>query len=660
MRGLSRERAVARVATAAVAVLVPLSAVTAAHADPSHPNPAFPGARPTSPPATSGPTTSPTPTPAATPKPKPKPEPKPKPDTEAPGSPRVGTPVPGAGGRVTVTVGAEKGARVAVREQGGAVVAQGRATDGSVTLSWTTGSGEHAYLVTATDQAGNRSRPAAFSAEADADPPPLGGVTWTPGTREDTRSHVRFRTAAGSAYRVLVDGTVLDEGTAEDGTVRQVLDVADGKHAVRVEALDQVGNVASRDRTFAVDVPSLAVTAELASEPTVHKQVVRVSATPNATTGTLRLSGAEPKEFTLERGRALVRLRLPDDTYGGLVVTVRDSQGRKGVGTVDAFEVDTSPPVLSVATDSRAAAGGRLEATVRTDPGARIAWTLADPDGVTTDSGSFTARESETTISQDVVAGDYVLEVVATDEYDRTVTRTAETSIATDPTPIWKIIAVGLGLAVGGIALLFLVPLLLKWLFGAVAPRYSRRRERRQLEAADAARREHQAERHAVRDAWEGRASVVSDFLYGVTVGWDVGALPGFEPRPGETVRHMTVATAYESLGHGPADHVTTMEGALLVTAQRLVLIGDEVREWPLEDVRDLVHTGDDESVIHHGGDDERWTVLSYGEPETTRLHLDHLRAEQQGRGVEDLEAHRAELAQPADGEEAVDLSAWV
>jgi hypothetical protein len=299
-------------------------------------------------------------------------------------------------------------------------------------------------------------------------------------------------------------------------------------------------------------------------------------------------------------------------------------------------------------------------ATVRTEPGVRVSWRLADASGVTADSGSFTARKTETTISRDVDAGTYELKVTATDAYDRVVTRSEETRVATDPTPIWLIVLTGVGVAVGGILLVFLLPLLLKWLFGLVSPSFRNRRERRRLAAADLARREHAAERHAVMDARQGRASVLSDFLYGVTAGWDVGALPGFTPRPGELVRHMTVATAYEAQGSGPADHVTTSEGALLITAERLVLIGDETHEWPLEDVRDLVHVSDDESVLHHAGDDERWTVLSYGEADTTRLHLDHLKAEQRGRGEEHLEAVRAELATPADGEDAVDLSAWV
>jgi hypothetical protein len=69
-----------------------------------------------------------------------------------------------------------------------------------------------------------------------------------------------------------------------------------------------------------------------------------------------------------------------------------------------------------------------------------------------------------------------------------------------------------------------------------------------------------------------------------------------------------------------------------------------------VDDVRELRHEGADESVLHHEGDDERWTLLSYGEPETTRLHLEHLQAEQEGRGETHLEQVRAELREAAGG----------
>ena len=640
MPGLSPQRRAARAAAAvATAVLLPLTAVSVAHSAP-----------PTAPPPAD-----PTPSQPAEPTPdKPAAKPKKKPDRKAPGAPQVGSPVAGADGRLTVTVSTERGAQVVVRE-GTTTVAAGRADGGSVTLSWTTTTGEHTYTARATDKAGNRSRPTTFSAEADADPPPLSRAIWTAGTPEDTRSSVRFRTAAGTSYRVIVDGALLADGTAEDAGVRRVVDLANGDHDVRVEVVDDVGNVAARERGFTVRIPSLSVGTEVTSRPTTRRQVLRVTATPNATTGEVRLPGAEPRSFTLRGGRATVRLSLRDDIYTGVVVVVRDSQGRRGTTTLDPIEVDTSPPILSLDTDSRAAAAGRLEATVRTEPGARISWSLNDASGVAVDSGSFTADDRTVTITSDVDAGSYDLEVVATDDHDRAVTRTSALSIAANPTPIWLIVLAGLGVAVGGVALLFALPLLLQRLGRAVG----RRRERHRLVVADAARREHLAEREAVHEAWQGRAAVVSDFLHGVTAGWDVGDLPGLTLRPGETVRHMTVATAYEAVGHGPAENVTTAEGALVVTGQRLVLLGDDAHEWPVEDLRDLVHVGDDESVLHHAGDDERWTVLSYGEVDTTRLHLDHLRAELQGRGAEHLEERRAELSDPS-GSEAVDLSAWV
>ena len=81
-------------------------------------------------------------------------KPKPKPDHRAPAAPSVGTAWAGAGGAVSIPVSAESGSLVVVREIGGGVVASGT---GSQTYRWSTSSGSHSYLVTATDQAGNPS-----------------------------------------------------------------------------------------------------------------------------------------------------------------------------------------------------------------------------------------------------------------------------------------------------------------------------------------------------------------------------------------------------------------------------------------------------------------------------------------------------------------------
>ena len=650
MTGSSRYAA--RAAAVAVTAVLALGSGVAAWSAPPPPGPTDPTS-----PASPTPSGSPAPTPTPTPTSKPTK----KPDKKAPPPPNVGTPVPGEGGQITVTIGAEKNADVVVREDG-SVVAQGRADGGTVTLTWTTTTGTHTYAARATDKAGNTSTPSSFSAEADADPPPLNRVQWTVGTKEDTRSSVRFRTAVDSDYRVLVDGSVVAEGTADEAVVQRRLDIADGGHQVAVEAVDDVGNTATRARGLKVAIGALAVDAEVTSRPTTREQVVEVTATPNATEGVLRAPGVARTEFTLRGGKAKVRVRLRDDTYTAVTVSVRDTTGRQGRSRLEPFVVDTSPPVVALSTDSRAAAGGRLEAAVRTETGNQVSWELRNNAGVATATGSFTARDATSTIERDVDAGTYELVVKVTDDYGRTVSKTSEVRVAVDPTPIWQIVLAGLGVAVGGIALVFLLPLLLRRIFRGVSHRGSRRREERAIVVADAARQEQMAQRAAAESEWAGRASVVSDFLRGVTDGWDVGPLPGLVLRPGETVRHMTVATAYESSDDGPGAHqaVTTREGALVVTGQRLVLLGDATREWPVEDVHDLVHVGDDESVLHHAGPDERWTMLSYGEPETTRLHLDHLRAEQRGQGEAHLAARRAELDGRAGREGAVDLSAWV
>ena len=49
----------------------------------------------------------------------------------------------------------------------------------------------------------------------------------------------------------------------------------------------------------------------------------------------------------------------------------------EGIQTINSYGMEVvSGIILGLDTDSRAAAGGRLEATVRTEPGTDVAWTL--------------------------------------------------------------------------------------------------------------------------------------------------------------------------------------------------------------------------------------------------------------------------------------------
>lgn len=588
------------------------------------------------------------------------PKPEEKPDTKAPGVPQVGEPVVEAGGAVTVTVRAEKASDVVIREQG-EVVASGTARGGSVTLDWTTTTGEHSYVVRATDEAGNTSDPARFTVEADADAPPIRRVEWKAGTASDTRSRVTFRTEPDAAYRVLVDGEVVAEGTAEGRPVAHRLDVADGRHQAVVEVTDEVGNVATDDRPFVVRIGALAVRTQLTSEPTVARQVIRIAATPTATKGTVRVPGAEDTPFTLKNGRATVRLQLAEGTYDAVQVSLRDTQGRRGRTVVDEFVVDTSAPTVAITTDDAAAAKGKLEAAITAEEGAEVTWRILDSTGVVLDSGTFTADGGPERITRDVEEGEARLSVEATDEYDRTTTDAVTADIAKDPWPVALIVAVGVAAAVAGIALVFALVWLLRRLWLAVRPRVVARREERRIVAAQAvAQQEHEERRLATLREWEARSAVVGTFLEGVTDGWDVGAVPGLVLQDGEQVRHMAVATLYDASAGSEDLELVGHAGALVVTGDRLVFLGEHGQEWSRDDLGALSHVGEDRTMLQHAGDADDWTGLVYEEPEVTRLHLDLMLAEQQGRGDEFVAARRDELAMPEDDDTKVDLSAWV
>lgn len=588
----------------------------------------------------------------------------PTPDTTAPAKPQVGTPVVGAEGAIGVTVRAEKGSQVVIREQGGPVVAQGKAVGGSVTLRWTTTTGSHDYAVRATDKAGNRSPKATFTAVADATAPRVRQFQVQPGTPQDTRSVVTFRTQRDAAYRVLLDGAVVAEGTAEERDVRRRLDVADGRYDLTVEVRDEVGNLGSATKVLRVRIPELAVTSEVTSEPTAPVQTVRVAAPPTAVRGQLRVPGLDPQPFRLKGGEATVRVRLTDGTYDAIRVTVRDTQGRVGRVVLPPVQVDTTPPVLEVRPDPEAAADGKLRAEVVSEDGAEIAWRLLTSAGVVAASGSFVAEDGGGTIAQDVEEGRYQLQVEATDTFARTTSQEAGTSIAADPWPTWLVVLVSVGTIVGGLVLLALLALLLRrawrWARPGVLARRDRWRRRRtaraRLAAENAARRseEREAQRaqkeqaRAERDqerahraaaaaetAVPERTETLTTFLGAVEAGVDAEVV-GLALGEDEVVRHLTAATLYEAVGE--ADELEGHDGELVLTNHRILFLGDPQREWLVDRVADLRDIGDDQTMVRLAGQDT-WAGLVYADPETTRLHLDLLRAEQQGRGAEHLSA---------------------
>ena len=553
---------------------------------------------------------------------------KPAPDTKAPAKPTFGEPTIEPEGVVKLPITGEQGAQLIVKEAG-SLVDDARATGKPKILTWTTDHGVHTYTVTATDKAGNQSRPATIEVDVDARAPKIDLFTLKAGTAQDTRSRVSFTTEPQASYRLLVDGTLVTEGTTEGRPVKQVLDLADGRHSIELELADEVGNERTTEKVLKVNIGALDVTAEVVSEVTDLQQVVEVSATPTALSGVLRVPGQGTREFDMTEGAGTAELRLNDGTYDNARVTVRDTHGRTGIVELPEFTVDITPPTLEVETDLAAADDGMLEFTVTTDEDAVVQWELIDVNGDEAASGEFVAQGGTQPVTRDVEEGTYRLDVSATDIFDRTTDQRTSTTIGADAIPLAWVAA-----AIGGAGLLLLVILLLlvrAWRRRAPARR--QRREERQLAGRGrSVRREQLAAYREAERQWRTRYETLATLLQVADQGVQglYAVLPSLELLPDEKVLFTTTALLVEQEGE-------TLEavdqGELVVTNLRFAFVGEQQRDWWGSLIDRLRHDGEDLTLVKLQ-DSEEWSGFSYTDPEATRLYLDLAMAELHGEGA--------------------------
>ncbi len=579
-------------------------------------------------------------------------KPKRKPDRRAPAAPGLGGASAGAGGMVSVPISAESGSRVVVRERGGGVVASG---SGSRTYTWWTSTGAHSYLVTATDQAGNRSRASQLSVTADATPPSLTGVQTAVGDRSDSRSRLTFFTDPGSTYRVFVDGRLVGQRFDPDARAALFLDVANGRHRVAVEVRDPVGNVTRWTGSMRVRIPRLGVTARVVGKPTVELQRLRVEATPNATRGVVRIPGEGRERFRFFRGRATVRLSLPDGTYDNVEVSVRDGRGRTGTRTLRAFEVDTTAPEVTASLDRGAAADGLLEAEVRTDPGAAVSWRLVGEAGEVSASGDVKAdRSGIATIDRDVAEGDFRLAVRATDRFDRTTSTSVATTVAPNPWSNARTALMAGGAVGGGVLLVIMTIPLVPFLVRRsrrirarmTARRIERRSERRPVQVDFFEEREDVPQPPAVIPAQRSRQHAVETLLRMADERGSGGSIfpLGVELIPEERILHATTGQLFETVDADTDELVLDgHDGEVLVTNRRLIFVGDVTRDWWTGLIDGIDHVGDDRTVLRRWREDF-WSGVVYDDADVTRLYVDMLVAEQQGNRGEYLSRLEEEL----------------
>jgi hypothetical protein len=558
-------------------------------------------------------------------------------DRRAPAAPALGSASPGAGGSISLPVSAESGSRVVVRENGGGVVASGT---GSGTYTWWTSTGSHSYVVTATDQAGNRSRASQLSATADATPPSLTGVQTAVGDRTDSRSRLTFVTDPGSSYRVLVDGTVVRQRTDPDARVALFLDVGNGRHRVAVEVRDPVGNLATWTGSFKVRIPRLRLSARMLGNPTEEVQRLRIEATPNATRGVVRVPGEGREKFRFFRGRATVRLALPDGTYDDIRVTVRDGSGRSGQHELRPFEVDTTPPEVTARLDSDAAADGVLRATVATDPGAAVAWRLLDAGDVVTTGDLVADGDGTAAIDRDVAEGDYRLVVSATDEFERTTSTVVGATVAPNPWSYAKQALVAGGIVGAGIVLVILTIPLVPFLVRLGRRARARmtvwqieRRVERSMPLFEEPEDDVVPPTPAVIPAQRSRHDAVEALLRMADAPVSGGSIfpLGVELLPDERILHSTTGQLFEAVD-GDSDELVLdgHDGEVVVTNRRVVFVGDVTRDWWTGLIDGIDHVGDDRTVLRRWREDA-WSGLVYDDADVTRLYVDMLVAEQQG-----------------------------
>ncbi|MFG3198514.1 Ig-like domain-containing protein [Streptomyces sp. NPDC048208] len=294
-------------------------------------------------------------------------------DLDAPSEPKVRHPVPGPGGKVSVTVTAERGSTITVSEEYGDEVASATATGGLQTLTFKARTGKHTYDVTATDAAGNESDASdTFSVESDSTRPDVDSFAVMPVNPVDAAVHVSFSTSEDAHYRLTVSGRD-DEvaGDAEAGTtVIEPLWLPDGRYELMAVVEDAAGNITRRTERFTVELDSL--------EPMlIQGDAFRISGVPLSVEGPAEAravvhAGTTTRKVTLDKaGSAEIVMDLPDGTYRPQVDVV-DRFGRHGSVEGDPFVVDTRAPELKVDYDKAAARHGDPVMTVTAEASATV------------------------------------------------------------------------------------------------------------------------------------------------------------------------------------------------------------------------------------------------------------------------------------------------
>ncbi|GHK00429.1 hypothetical protein SY2F82_22260 [Streptomyces sp. Y2F8-2] len=557
-------------------------------------------------------------------------------DITAPRQPEVARPHAGKAGRVSLTVTAERGARIEVAETdeygtAGRTVAKATATGSAQTVTFTAASGSHTYTVTATDAAGNTSDESDdITIDIDADAPAISGFSVADPDAATATSRVAFASEAGAAYELTVSGrkeritgTVGSDGHVSDAG----LVLPNGSYTTRLAVTDEAGNVRRAERSVRVDLDAL--TPRLSADRARGSDQVRFTVTaPPRSKGRLTVGDAVDRAFTTDGdGLATISTPMADGRYPAPVVTVADPYGRTGRTAGRNLVVDTASPAVKVTSDSDRAAHGDLSLTVTTEEHAKV--TVAYGSGA---HDGFTSTGHAATVVKALTAGTYRVRVSATDAYGNTTTK--QLNVAVDDqltTAEWLVLLVKV--------LLVLALLVAAW--------YVHRRTRPAREARRARRAAEQYEREL--RAWEQeRERLVELAEFAAELGGGEGTGSGWpadwgKRKRGESAWWVIDAEMVERSAGGQ-DVAVRDSGTLVVTAQRVLFVGRSRREWLFGKLLRVEHSCPDITWMQVANRANVSGVRYRREPEKTRIAVESAIAEAPSGQAPELGAGRGAL----------------
>ena len=356
-------------------------------------------------------------------------------DYEPPSSPRFGRVESAAGGRVTMRVRAEKGAKVRVETEEGRRVATATATGASQQIKFRDKTGKHVYTVTATDQAGNESLEATQKVTVDATAPKLARVTAAPGSSVTGASTVSFTSEPGATWTLAGAGAGSKQlrGTVKTKDTRLQLWLPNGTYVMRLTVRDRVGNTTRKTSRMQVRVAHPLLQVKQVSAATAGRLSYVVTGTPRST-GRLALQHLKSAAFRIDdTGSATIAFTAADGAYGPSQATLTDFAGRRATQAVPRTSVDTTPPALHLTADPSLAAHGTLAVTVSAEPGAIVQVKAALTDAALDE--SFTASSAPTVLTRTPAPALYTITATARDAVGNTTTKTVDAEVVVPATP---------------------------------------------------------------------------------------------------------------------------------------------------------------------------------------------------------------------------------